>query len=105
MRIRKDRLFFDRIFSLLLVLDGIGAGLGVRGAACVFLLFQDCHNGIDVPAIGGIGCQRYAVLALGFLHSLDFSAGISRIKLIGPVLDTCKIIVGVVGIGWRQDRH
>ena len=45
-----------------------------------------------------IGCQRYATLTLGFCHGSDFSAGVTGIKLIEPILDACKIIIHAVEI-------
>ena len=45
-----------------------------------------------------IGGQRYAALALCLLHRTDFAAGIFCKKLVEPVLDTCHIVVGAVGV-------
>ncbi len=35
---------------------------------------------------------------LGFLYGTNFTAGIPGIKLIEPVLDACKIVVGAIGV-------
>ena len=45
-----------------------------------------------------IGCQRYATLALCFLHSPDFAAGIFGEKFVKPVFDTGNIAVCAVGV-------
>ena len=45
-----------------------------------------------------IGGQRYAALALRLLHRPDFAAGVLRKKLVEPVLYTCHIVVGAVGV-------
>ena len=45
-----------------------------------------------------IGGQRYAALALCLLHRPDFAAGVLCKKLVEPVLDTCHIVVGAVGV-------
>ena len=45
-----------------------------------------------------ICCQRYATLALCFLHSPDFAACVFGEKLVKPVFDTRHIVVGAVGV-------
>ena len=49
-------------------------------------------------AIRDIDRQRNTSFSLGFLHGTNFAAGISRIKLIEPVFDACKIVIGAVGV-------
>ena len=51
--------------------------------------------GLFVP-IGNVGCQSLATLTLCLVDRTDFVAGVSRIKLVEPVLDACKIIVDAV---------
>ena len=51
MGIWENRLLFNRIFSLLLVPNGVGVGLEVDGAACVFPAFQNPDNCAVTPAI------------------------------------------------------
>ena len=41
---------------------------------------------------------RNAAFTLCLIDSSDFAAGISRIELVEPVLDACKIAVCAVGI-------
>ena len=65
-------------------------------------------NRVDLPAsgivwafqiaVGNIGCQRNAAFTLCLIDSADLAAGISRVKLVAPVFDTRKIVIGAVGI-------
>ncbi len=54
--------------------------------------------GILYIPIWHIDGQSLATLALCFLHGSDFAAGIFGEKFVKPVLDTCNIAVGAVGI-------
>ena len=49
-------------------------------------------------AVGNIGYQRNAAFTLSLIDSADLAAGISRVKLVAPVFDTRKIVIGAVGI-------
>lgn len=167
MRVEEDCSFLNGIFSLLLVPNGVGVGLEVDGATCVFPAFQNpdncavtpairvlrfligafdplqgfvgsrcqyfvrfqlvCNllwtsalhahgentphhiggNRVDLPAsgivrvfqivVGNIGCQRNAAFTLCLIDSADFAAGISRIKLVAPVLIPAKSLSVLLG--------
>ena len=45
-----------------------------------------------------ISCQGYTTLALCFLHSPDFAAGVFGEKLVKPVFDTGNIAICAVGV-------
>ena len=49
-------------------------------------------------AVGNVGGQALSTLTLRFVDGTDFAAGILGIPLIEPVLDTCHVAVGAVGV-------
>ena len=58
--------------------------------------------GILLVPIGNIDRKAVATFTLCLLHRTDFAAGVSCIKLVEPVLDTCKIVVDAVGVDGFQ---
>ena len=53
---------------------------------------------VALVAIGNVGGQAFATLTLCLVDGTDFAAGILGIPLIEPVLDTCHVAVGAVGV-------
>ena len=49
-------------------------------------------------AVGNVGGQALSTLTLCLVDGTDFAAGILGIPLIEPVLDTCHVAVGAVGV-------
>ena len=50
-------------------------------------------------AVRDIRCQRHAAFAFGLLHGPDFAAGIARVELVEPVLDSREVVVDAVRFG------
>ena len=53
---------------------------------------------VTLIAVGNVGGQALSTLTLRFVDGTDFAAGILGIPLIEPVLDTCHVAVGAVGV-------
>ena len=53
---------------------------------------------VTLIAVGNVGGQALSTLALCLVDGTDFAAGILGIPLIEPVLDTCYVAVGAVGV-------
>ena len=53
---------------------------------------------VMLVAVGNVGGQALSTLTLRFVDGTDFAAGILGIPLVEPVLDTCHVAVGAVGV-------
>ena len=53
---------------------------------------------VTLVAVGNVGGQALSTLPLCLVDGADFTAGILGIPLVEPVLDTCHVAVGAVGI-------
>ena len=53
---------------------------------------------VTLVAVGNIGGQSFSTLALCLVDGTDFAAGVLGIPLVEPILDTCHVAVGAVGV-------
>ncbi len=53
---------------------------------------------VTLIAVGNVGGQALSTLSLCLVDGTDFAAGVFGIPLVEPVLDTCHVAIGAVGV-------
>ena len=53
---------------------------------------------VTLIAVGNVGGQALSALTLCLVDGTDFAAGIFGVPLVEPILDTCHVAVGAVGV-------